>query len=109
MLSLESVREEYKQNNKINSLTSDDERLINAIFNLRKNYAIELEKRKTTKLISIKEINFVPVIHEKTQDKTKKTEKSDAICQATKLDGNKCTAKAKIGCVFCGRHLPKQK
>ena len=28
-------------------------------------------------------------------------------CHATKMDGKKCTAKAKNGCNYCGRHAPK--
>ena len=112
MDSIESVRTEYMTRNKIEHCDKNDERMINAIFNLRKNYASELEKRKTIKLIDQSEAFVAPVIKKEEEKKKKPKEQKEnvkvAICQATKMDGNPCTAKAKLGCVFCGRHLPKQ-
>lgn len=109
------ARTEYMQRNKIVTMTNEDERLFNAIVNLKKNYAKELENRKTSILIDHHEIFVAPVI----KQNTTKIEKSDPkktavkcellICQATKMNGEHCTAKAKPGCVFCGRHLPKDK
>ena len=32
-----------------------------------------------------------------------------AICKAIKINNEKCTAKAKPNCEFCGRHMPKKK
>ena len=32
-----------------------------------------------------------------------------SICKAIKMDGKQCTAKAKDGSCFCGRHKPKGK
>ena len=112
MDSIESVRIEYMKRNNIEHCDENDERMINAIFNLRKNYASELEKRKTTKLIDHSEAFVAPVIkkEENIKQKGQKEQKENTkvvICQATKMDGNPCTAKAKVGCVFCGRHLPK--
>ena len=112
MDSIESVRTEYMNRNKIEQCDKNDERMINAIFNLRKNYASELEKRKSIKLIDPSEAFVAPVIKKEEEKKKKPKEQKEnakiVICQATKMDGNPCTAKAKIGCVFCGRHLPKQ-
>ena len=85
------------------SLNQNDEKLIAAIYNLKKNYTKSLEDRKCTKLIDISEIktkvNIEPKISkEKPQKKT---------CKAIKMDGNQCAAAAKENCDFCGRHLPK--
>ena len=107
----ETIRAEYIKRNNISVMSSDDERLVNAIAKVRNKYAEELQKRKTTKMISIDEITNIcekQVIKSEPKTKTKK-ETEVVFCQATKMDGNKCTAKAKPGCVFCGRHLPKDK
>ena len=110
---IEEIRAEYMARNNLSTLSADDERFIKAKFNLRKNYAAELEKRKTSILIDLHSINHAPVVKEPQKNTTQKKEvKKTAevqICQATKMDGNPCTAKAKPGCVFCGRHLPKEK
>ena len=43
-----------------------------------------------------------------TQEKPDANPKLEIVyCHATKMDGKKCTAKAKNGCNFCGRHTPK--
>jgi hypothetical protein len=109
MESIESVRTEYIQRNKISQCDHDDERMISAIHNLRKNYASELEKRKTIKLIDPSEA-FVSAVIKKQEEPKKKEKETVAvvICKAIKMDGNPCTTKTKFGCVFCGRHLPKQ-
>lgn len=114
MDSFESVRSEYMKRNDLSGVSTQDTRLINAICNLRKHYAEELKKRHTTILIDQNEIMYAPVIKQppakKEEKKTAAKSKTEEVyCQATKMDGNKCTAKAKPGCVFCGRHLPKQK
>lgn len=41
------------------------------------------------------------------KEKPNKTQKMVPICCATKMNGEKCTAKAKEGSQFCGRHMPK--
>ena len=84
-------------------LNEKDEKLITAIYNLKKNYTKALDDRKCTKLIDFSEIqtkiNIKPTsLKEKPQKK---------ICQAIKMDGKPCTAAAKENCEFCGRHLPK--
>ena len=113
--SIEEIRAEYMARNKLSTLTADDERFIQAKHNLRKNYAAELQKRRTTILIDLHAINHAPIIKEEKKPEKeikKKESKSNTetqICQATKMDGKPCTAKAKPGCVFCGRHLPKEK
>lgn len=112
--SIENVREEYSKRNKITQTNEEDERLIKAISNLRKNYADVLSKRKSVILIDPREAFVAPVIKQEKTKETKKQKKNVpkveiVYCQATKMDGAKCTAKAKIGCVFCGRHLPKDK
>lgn len=115
MESTSAALKEYMQRNKISVMTNDDERLFNAIVNLKKNYTKELENRKTTILIDHNEVFVAPVIKQNTTKIEKNEPKKTAvkcevlICQATKMNGERCTAKAKAGCVFCGRHLPKDK
>ena len=111
MTTVEQIRDEYMARNKLQTLSCDDERLIKAKYNLRKNYAAELEKRKTTILIDLHSLHHAPVVKIDPPQKkdSKKPTVSVQICQAIKMDGNPCTAKAKAGCVFCGRHLPKEK
>ena len=111
-----SIEKMYIKRNDRTILSSDDERLITAIYNLRKNYASDLEKRHSTILIDAKDVRIAPIIkknetkNEKvTKSKIKDSNQTVQYCQATKMDGNQCTAKAKTGCVFCGRHLPKEK
>ena len=103
-MSVEEVRTEYMKRNNISSPTSEDERLINAIVNLRTNYASELQKRKTVRIIEHNEVFNEPIIKQEIQ----KPSVVVHYCQAIKMDGNKCTAKAKPNCEFCGRHLPKK-
>ena len=102
-MSADEVRTEYMKRNNISTVTNEDERLIKAIVNLRKNYANELEKRKTVLLIEHNEVFNEPVIKQEIQ----KPSVVVHYCKAIKMDGNKCTAKAKPNCEFCGRHLPK--
>ena len=97
---MEEIRKNYMTRNNIDVCSEQDELLIKAIFNLRNNYAKELETRRTTKFIE--STNTKKIIKNVELPKVEVQ-----LCQATKLDGNKCTAKAKPGCVFCGRHLPK--
>jgi len=104
-MDLETTRKLYIERNNCKNLTQDDTRLIQAIYNLHKNYAKELENRKSIILIHHEEAFVAPIIKKETKEK----QIHQQICQATKMDGNKCTAKAKPGCVFCGRHLPKLK
>tara|TARA_B110000977_G_C11091322_1_gene497072 strand:+ start:14179 stop:14505 length:327 start_codon:yes stop_codon:yes gene_type:complete len=108
---MDDIRKKYIERNSSGKILAEDERLINAIHNLRKNYAKELENRKTVVLIEHKEAFVAQIIKkENTQDKEavkKKENSAIQYCQATKMDGNKCTAKVKPNCAFCGRHLPK--
>ena len=106
-MDMETTRKLYMERNNCNHLTEDDTRLIHAIHNLHKNYSKELENRKSIILINHDETFVAPIIKKETKTIQKQVQQD--ICQATKMDGNKCTAKAKPGCVFCGRHLPKLK
>jgi hypothetical protein len=108
-MDIETIRKEYFSRNNLDTLREEDKLLINAIYNLRKNYAQELEKRKTTILIDHKEAFVAPIVQKETEKKKqaiKITNPSVDVqyCQAIKMDGNKCTAKAKYGGCFCGRH-----
>lgn len=107
-MDFETTRKLYIKRNNCTDLSEDDTRLIQAIYNLHKNYSKELENRKSTILINHEEAFVAPIIKKDTKQKQVQ-EIQQHICQATKMDGNKCTAKAKPGCVFCGRHLPKLK
>lgn len=109
---MEEVRMDYMKRNMIQSCTVDDERLIKAIFHLRQNYAKELEKRRTTLLIDPQESIIQPIV-EKMEKITLKKESANfskeiKICKAIKMNSCPCTAKAKAGSDFCGRHAPKQ-
>ena len=121
VISIEQIELEYAQkkysgdDSKFNEL---DKKMINAIFNLRTNYKEEYEKRKCT--VYIHELPKSSIL-EKPKDPKKDSKKADTkkekentqveiiICSAIKMNGEKCTSKAKDGCfvngkAVCGRH-----
>ena len=107
---MEEIQERYNMTTNNGILTEEDQRLMNAIFNLRKNYEIELDKRKCTVQIDPSELKQNPtiIIHKETpkEKQSKKSVEFECICQAVKMDGSPCTSKAKFG-NFCGRHKEK--
>jgi hypothetical protein len=73
-------------------------KLKESIEKCKKKYEDLLAKKKCVKMISI---NEKPQIIEQPA----KQQPTIQYCKATKMDGQKCTAKAKTGCGgFCGRH-----
>lgn len=99
-----------------------DARLAAAKERLRAAYADELQRRKC--VIHIKDPYWQPSqsVHNPARPEITTSDATDAskvpkvpkapkpgvlICKATKMDGNPCTAKAKAGCDFCGRHIKK--
>ena len=115
-LTLEEVSLDYMKKYNKNSLNENDEKLVNAIFNLRSNYKEALEKRKCTiflkenpkneLIISETEIK-TEVKTPKTNEKTQNDSKTQCTCQckAITMKGTQCSSKAKPNSDFCGRHL----
>jgi len=97
------AKDQYITRNSSRALNESDEKLIMAIYNLKKNYSEALDKRKCTKLIDFSEIQTKVNI----EPKSTKEKPLKKICKAIKMDGKSCTAAAKENCEFCGRHLPK--
>ena len=96
------AREDYIARKTSAVLNDTDEKLIHAIYNLKKNYQKTLDDRKCTKYIDFSEIN------NKVEVKTAKAKTPEKrVCKAIKMNGEPCTAAAKENCEFCGRHLPK--
>ena len=104
-----------------------DTSLANAVQKLKEKYAKQLAERKcvihleakhappmNTLRIPVKLISNCAVVQQEAPKQvipvvSKPVTVTEHVprCQATKMDGNKCTAKAKCGSTFCGRHLPK--
>lgn len=114
-ISMEQIEKEYaekKYNGKIEKINEMDKKMINAIFNLRSNYKEEYEKRKCT--VFLKDKPTVSVLEKNNEEKKElkketKTETEIIFCEALKMNGEKCTSKAKSGCFVngkpvCGRH-----
>lgn len=100
------------------NMTADDMKLAAAVERLRAGYKDALEKRKCVVFIKNFEdappcdnsrFNFVASAKKEVKSAiVKPAAKIDvAVCKATKMDGKPCTAKAKPGCEFCGRHVKK--
>lgn len=90
------------------NLTDHDLRMIHTMSRLRVSYDAYSNQRRKTVLSSLKEIEKVRA--------TSPVEKSAAsvapkkcttICRAVKMNGEKCTAKAKNGTLYCCRHSKK--
>ena len=90
-----------------------DEKMKKSIKMLKESYAKELAKKKSIKVIPFDDrpqIIEAPKPKKELVKKTKVAVKKEnvVLCHATKMDGHKCTAKAKPGSKFCGRHMPKK-
>ena len=118
---IDEIKTEYMTKHSISTLSSNDEKMIKTIFNLRTNYHEELKKRKCIKYLEPINVFKSPLqkkgdttkpVTENINESVSQKEKSDVIyCSAFLMsaDNKKCTAKAKPGQQFCGRHLPKNK
>ena len=88
----------------------EDIALIRAIKKLKESQKEALEKRKCVIFLkNISDIKTQPCETKKHTSviKDKKQQPPDVeivYCKATKMNGEKCTAKAKPNCLFCGRH-----
>ena len=97
----------------IHNLTEYDIRMIYTMNRLRKSYDNHASKRKRTVLSSINVIERdrelqTPPLPKNQQKKTcSKPITVPEICRAVKMNGEKCTAKAKNGIQFCCRHSKK--
>ena len=85
------------------TMTEYDTKLIAAITRFKASYAEQIKKRNCTKYIPLEQIP-IPMPETEKHKKVVKAPVQILICKATKMDGNPCTAKAKLGCEFCGRH-----
>lgn len=114
---MEEIQRRYNLTVNNEEMSSEDKRLVLAIQNLKANYKTELDKRKCTVMIEPSQIKQLPSIivstsrsKNKENKKENKNEKKEiqltCTCQAVKMDGSSCTAKAKFG-NYCGRHKEK--
>jgi len=86
-----------------------DAKLAEAIERLHLRYKEEFDKKKCIIMIPLHtSLHMSPSSITKIPPKPKVKTIEVSICKATKMDGNKCTCKAKPGLDFCGRHLPKK-
>ena len=111
---IEQITEKYTlrtYGSKDAELTEYDKKLVRSIKKLREGYASELAKRKCAIFLKVRPITSLFQAKKEEQERKQKQKievKADVlICSATKLDGHQCTAKAKPGEKFCGRHLKK--
>lgn len=120
MATIDTVTECYctKHNITHDKLSELDLKIIKGILKVKLSYAEQLEKRRCTILLdkppqsydtkplqTLTEQPKVPKV-----PKTTKAPKGDAeiaMCKAVTMKGTACKAKAKPGCEFCGKHLPK--
>ena len=93
------------------NLTEHDLRMIQTMSRLRTSYTKYSEQRRKTVLSSLKDIEKTrtsPVANVAPKSAAKLAPKSAAtICRAVKMNGEKCTAKAKNGTLYCCRHSKK--
>jgi hypothetical protein len=116
MATLESVKQIYCEKHSINqdALSELDLKIINGILRVKLSYAEQLEKRRCTVILDKPHQSYETKkennLHE-TPKETKKTQVHSStavlICKAVTMKGTPCKAKAKPGCEFCGKHLPK--
>ena len=120
MATKEIVTRDYCMKNNINEndLSAQDEKVINVILKVRTSYATQLEKRKCTILLEKPPQSYETKSEQSivTQAPSKPTKKPkvDAepcadvlMCKAVTMKGTACKSKAKPGCEFCGKHMPK--
>ena len=127
MITQSEVEKKYKENkygkSKNIELTNMDTKLIRAIYKMKLKYETEMEKKKcivflnkaplqkgfdakTKKGCKVKDKNEITNKMKELKISEKKKEK--IICTAVKMDGKPCTAAAKDGHKFCGRHIKKK-
>lgn len=93
----------------VEGINDFDTQMILAINKMKEKYN-EMNNRKCVKVLTeqeFKELQSAHVHDNKKAKNDKKPVKCTAICKATKMNGEICTAKAKVGCEYCGRHIPK--
>ena len=91
-------------------MTEFDDKMQKAIKKMKECY----NKHNNRKSIIV--LKYDEVINMQNKAMTKKSSSKNAqkkteplICKAIKMNNEKCTAKAKPNCEFCGRHMPKHK
>ena len=109
----ESTQEDYlKQHQKsgVDELEELDLKIIKAIVRVKQSYKEQLEKRRCSIFIQKPPTNTTETLLEPAQpeaEKAKSEVKENATkhkCKAITMKGTQCTANAKPGCEFCGRH-----
>ena len=98
-------------------LTDYDKKFVKSLKNFKKTYETEISKRKC--IVFLKERHTTSLFQEsnikKNINKTAEVKENNEVketneviyCTATKMNGEKCTSKAKPGCNVCGRHKKK--
>ena len=90
------------------NMTDFDEKMQNAIKKMKESYNKHNNRKSIIVLKPEDIINMQnKAMTKKSPTKAKKNE--PLICKAIKMNNEKCTAKAKPNCEFCGRHMPKNK
>jgi len=115
MATIESITADYcTRNNKTNeNLSVEDKKVINVIFKVKQSYATQLEKRKCSILLEKPPQSYETKTETSLEVKPKvnQPKKEPAvdllICKAVTMKGTPCKSKAKPGCEFCGKHMPK--
>ena len=115
MATINSITDDFCIRNKktIESLSDEDNKVINVIFKVKQSYASQLEKRKCTILLTKPPQSYDTKaetsleINPKVQKTAEKISSSVIICKALTMKGDPCKFQAKPGCEFCGKHRPK--
>ena len=92
-------------------LSDYDKKFVKSLQKFRKTNEAEISKRKCIVFLKDRPITSLfqkPIVRNSNSKKETKEDKEIMYCTATKMNGEKCTSKAKPGCNVCGRHMKKK-
>ena len=115
MATIEAITADYCTRNNVTNenLSVEDQKVINVIFKVKQSYATQLEKRKCSILLEKPPQSYETKtettleVKPKVQKTSQPEKESVTICKAITMKGTPCKSKAKPGCEYCGKHLPK--
>ena len=95
-------------------LSAYDKKFVKSLENFKNTYHAEISKRKC--IVFLKERPTTSLFQEsnikkkgsKSEEKEVKKNSDVIYCTATKMNGEKCTSKAKQDSNVCGRHMKKK-
>lgn len=91
-------------------MTTFDVKMQNSIKKMKECYNKHNNRKSIIVLKPEEVINMQnKALSKKSIQNTTKKKEDNVICKAIKMNGKKCTAKAKPNCELCGRHIPKNK